>query len=209
MNQKRLDKNYLSSLLLVSKLALVFLFFFVQNYRSQILISGGASIYTENEAVIISSDSSFTNHSKSRIYISSGVVISGDDFEKNFEIEQVISSEKIEIAPTKHLALKTAEKEPENSVNDTGVSEKRKPVVVKAAFSNHEFEFLYAFSNGSAKIIVPASQFHVKQLLQSQNCTNSLVFKDCRLKLFLFKTSEVFSSQKKSAFSVRPPPFLV
>lgn len=207
MNKNTNDGKYVNSLLYKSRLLFIFLFCLVQNTKGQMYLSEGASLYSDKEIQSLLSDSLVSNQD-SKIYISSGVVISNNDVHRNYEVEEITSSEKKKSNPAQQLALKTTETKLDVSVESKKVSVADQPVA-STEFSTQESEFSFGFSSGLSKIVVPASQSQVKPILGSKHHQTSLSFKERRLALVYFKNAELLKSQNKSSFSVRPPPFLV
>ena len=154
MNKNTNDGKYVNSLLFKSRLLFIFLFCLVQNTKGQMYLSEGASLYSDKEIQSLLSDSLVSNHQDSKIYISSGVVISNNDVHRNYEVEEIISSEKKKINPPQQLALKTTETKLDVSVESKKVVEQ--PVASKTEFSTQESEFSFGFSSGLSKIVVPA-----------------------------------------------------
>lgn len=183
------------------------LLFFVQSFHSQIFISGGASIHLEKEMQVLKTDS-LVSYSKSKIYLTPGVQLSDLDSEKNYEIVETASSEKKKIEFTKQLASKITQPQFETKIQHEIASVKVNPVSAEILFSTQKSEVYFSFSGGLSKITVPVSQFNGKQVFSSENYKTSLSFGESKLVVICFKTIELLTAQNKSAFSVRPPPFL-
>ena len=197
------------ALLFWSRALVVFSLLFIQNIQAQFVVAEGANFYSEKGLVAYQSDSTIkSNQPNARIYISSGVKISGLDSERNYEIVETISSEKKKIESTKHLALKTAEPTLETALEDKKISVKENPVVAKIEFSTQESEVYFSFSGGFSKITIPVSQLNVKQVFNTESYKISLAFQESKLVSVCFKVNGILTAQNKSAFSVRPPPFL-
>lgn len=208
MNKNTNDGNQLNSLLLLSKLFCVFLFFFVQNFHSQIFISEGAIIHVEKDVLISQTDSLVSNNHKNKIYISSGVTISNLDTRNNFEIVEHISSENKKKESAKDLAANLNQTQEEEKVEQKTVAVKT-PDFSKETISIPKTEEYFSFGSVHSKISVPVSQFNPKQIFFSVKTTLFLSFKWHRLAFDYSYIIEPVSTTDKSSFSVRPPPSII
>ena len=192
-------------LFLKKRFAFLLLFLCTLSY-SQITISEGATIdgYETDSA-----SAGIENQSITKIYISSGVTISNLDSKNNYEIVETISSEKKKIESTKNLASKIEKPELETKTEHKIVSKKENSIATNTGFSTSKSEVYFSFSGGFSKVTVPVSQFNINlTIIHSESYNTSLAFQEGKLALVYFKSAEIFTAQNKSAFSVRPPPFL-
>ena len=181
-------------------------------FYSQIKISEGATFFLTENATVFIEDSSETiqkSEKKTKIYISSGVQLSNLDSERNYEIVETISSEKKKIESTENLASKIEKPELETKTEHKIVSKKENSIATNTGFSTSKSEVYFSFSGGFSKVTVPVSQFNINlTIIHSESYNTSLAFQEGKLALVYFKSAEIFTAQNKSAFSVRPPPFL-
>lgn len=180
-------------------------------FYSQIKISEGATFFLTENATVFIEDSSETiqkSEKKTKIYISSGVQLSNLDSERNYEIVETISLEKGKIESAKYLASKISQPQLQAEIQHTVDTVKTNVVAPKIEFSTQESEVYFSYSGGFSKITIPVSQLNVKQAFRSENYKISLAFEKSTLVLVCFKVNEILTAQNKSAFSVRPPPFL-
>ena len=197
------------TLLFWSKALVVFSLLFIQNIHAQLVVAEGG-ISNSEEAIIVYESDSITKKIKpaARIYISSGVKIVKLDSDSNYEIVETISSEKEKIKFTKHLASKSTKPNSEKPTEGKKASTDNNSNLSETEFSTQESEVYFSFADGNSKISIPLSQFNVKHVLASENYKISLSFQVSKLVSVYFKVNGILTAQNKSAFSVRPPPFL-
>lgn len=197
----------LNSLLFMSKLFCIFLFLFIQNFRAQIFISKGGSVYGENEVSFSHPDSLALNYPKSKIYISSNVKIFNIEALTNYEIVETIISEKKKIEPKKQTVINIAKTQSEKKIQQKLASKKENLSFYKHTFSHSKSEVYFSFVGNFSKVTIPISQTYAKQIMHSENYMASLSFRGTKLASKYFKRAELITAQNRSAFPVRPPPF--
>ena len=179
------------------------LLLFVQNFQAQIYLSGDAVIYSADSVSAM-----HPNKSSAKIYISSGVKITNLDSEINYEIVEALPLQNKKIESKKNSVLNIAKAELEKKVEEKLVSKPENPAIIHEVFSTPKTDVYFSFVKGFSKITVPVSQFSAKQIINSENYKTSLALGWSKLASVYFKNAELLSAQNKSAFSVRPPPFL-
>ena len=200
------DGKCLNSLLSVSKLFCVFLFFLFQNFSSQIFISEGTSIHFEKEVKVSQIDSLSSEYSQNKIYVSSGVTISNLNAEKNFDIVEILPLEVQKNKEKKHSALNLANNKLEKKVEQKQILREERPAFNEYIFTNATTESFFSFAGGFSKISVPVTQFHAKQLINTTSGNLFLIFIWHRLTFNQCEILEAIVAEHGSSFSVRPPP---
>lgn len=211
MNKNANDSKSLSGLLFFSKLLFAFLFFWVQNFQAQFTVSEGAIVHSEKAVIIYQADSISSiagSISTSKIFISSGVNITNLDTKNNFEIVKVLPLESKKIEPKNHSVLHIAKAELTKKVEEKIVSKSKNQTFSKHLFSTPKKDVYFSIVGSFSKISVLVSQNNATPIIPSENYQTSLALGWSKLASVYFKNAELLTAQNKSAFSVRPPPFL-
>lgn len=189
------------------KIFSVFLVLFLQNLIAQISISDETKLYVSNGTIIYEANAEPEKIvAKGKIFVFGETKIYQKNSENNFEIvQQKTSQEKSK----KEYTLKIAQIQKEKKQKEKIASVKTSINNKKDFFSNQKSETYFSFSASFSKISVPVSQFNAKQIISSENDNTSLSYRWSKMASEHFKSAELLTAQNKSAFSVRPPPFLV
>lgn len=208
MSKNTNDGKYWRSLLFASKLFYVFLFFLVKTFQAQIFISGGASVYGEKEVLVLKPDSLAVSSPKSKIYISLGVKISNLESSENYEIVEILPSKNIKPEPKKQSVLHIAQKQSAKKVQEKIAPKKDNPSFYKLTFSTSKLEKRFTFIGKISTFTEHFQPTYAKQINRSEGYKTSFSFREIKLASEHFKRAEILTFQNKSAFPVRPPPFL-
>lgn len=196
----------LNVLSLWRKIFSVFLVLFLQNLIAQVAIDNEAKLYVSDGTIIYEADAEPQKIvAKGKIFVFGETKIYQENSENNFEIvQQKTSQEKSK----KESALKIAQIQKEKKQKEKIASVKTSINNKKDFFSSQKSETYFSFSVTFSKISVPVSQFNLKQVVGSENYNTSLSYGWSSVASEHFKRAELLTAQNKSAFSVRPPPFL-
>lgn len=198
------DEIQQSSLLLVSKLLCVFLFLTFHNNYSQIFISEGAYLYSENEGLVSHTDSLISNYAKSKIYTSSGVEITHLDTPRNYEVIELTISENRKNEPKKQSALR---KELEKNKVKKFVAKKQHSPLDKHFVSTQKSEVHFSFAASFSKNNVLNSDTKAKQIIYSESKI-AIAYVHRKLQCNYRDENAIFLSHQ-SNFQIRPPPFFL